>query len=48
MGLFTMRERVALAGGRFEIESRPGVGTHITASVPAARPIEDNPGGVSK
>lgn len=34
MGLFTMRERVALAGGRFEIHSAPGVGTHISASVP--------------
>jgi signal transduction histidine kinase len=34
MGLFTMRERVALAGGRFEVHSAPGVGTHISASIP--------------
>lgn len=34
MGLFTMRERVALAGGRFEVHSAPGVGTHIFAAVP--------------
>lgn len=34
MGLFTMRERVALAGGRFDIESAPGKGTRIIASVP--------------
>lgn len=34
MGLFTMRERIALAGGRFEVHSAPGVGTHISASVP--------------
>jgi signal transduction histidine kinase len=36
MGLFTMRERVALAGGRFDIESAPGEGTRIIASVPTA------------
>jgi signal transduction histidine kinase len=34
MGLFTMRERVALAGGRFEIHSTPGVGTRVSASLP--------------
>jgi signal transduction histidine kinase len=34
MGLFTMRERAALAGGRFDIHSAPGAGTQITASVP--------------
>ncbi|HKN64688.1 MAG TPA: sensor histidine kinase [Gemmatimonadaceae bacterium] len=34
MGLFTMRERVALAGGRFDVESSPGKGTRIIASVP--------------
>jgi len=34
MGLFTMRERVALAGGHFEVQSGPGKGTHITAAVP--------------
>jgi signal transduction histidine kinase len=34
MGLFTMRERVALVDGRFEIASRPGAGTRVTATVP--------------
>jgi signal transduction histidine kinase len=34
MGLFTMRERVTLAGGHFEVHSTPGVGTRISASVP--------------
>jgi len=34
MGLFTMRERVALAGGRFDLRSTPGSGTHIVAAVP--------------
>jgi len=29
-----MRERVELAGGELRIESRPGSGTRITASLP--------------
>jgi signal transduction histidine kinase len=33
-GLAGMRERVALAGGKFEIESAPGRGTRISASIP--------------
>jgi signal transduction histidine kinase len=35
-GLFTMRERVALLDGRLEIDSAPGRGTRIIATVPAA------------
>lgn len=34
MGLFTMRERIALLDGVLEIESAPGRGTRITARVP--------------
>ena len=34
MGLFSMRERVALVDGRFEIESAPGRGTRVVAEVP--------------
>lgn len=34
MGLFAMRERVALVDGTMEILSRPGAGTRIRASVP--------------
>lgn len=34
MGLFTMRERVSLVGGHFEVSSSPGAGTRITATVP--------------
>jgi signal transduction histidine kinase len=34
LGLHGMRERVALLGGRLEIESTPGRGTSICASVP--------------
>ncbi len=36
MGLFTMRERVALVEGRLAIESTPGEGTRVTAVVPLA------------
>jgi signal transduction histidine kinase len=35
-GLIGMRERVELVGGDLQIESRPGAGTRVTASVPAA------------
>jgi PAS domain S-box-containing protein len=35
LGLISMQERVHLVEGRFEIESRPGAGTKIIATVPA-------------
>jgi len=35
-GLAGMRERVELAGGELQIESKPGAGTQVTASVPLA------------
>jgi signal transduction histidine kinase len=35
LGLASMRERVALLGGRLEMRSRPGQGTRVTAWVPA-------------
>jgi signal transduction histidine kinase len=34
MGLFTMRERVALLDGRFDIQTAPGNGTSVVATVP--------------
>jgi two-component system NarL family sensor kinase len=34
VGLFTMRQRVALAGGVFEVASRSGAGTVVSAIVP--------------
>lgn len=34
IGLRGMRERVALVGGTFELESKPGGGTRITVEVP--------------
>jgi len=33
-GLFTMKERVKLAGGNCKIESRPGQGTKVTVNIP--------------
>lgn len=35
MGLFTMRERAALVGGRLTLQSLPGVGTRVLVVVPA-------------
>jgi signal transduction histidine kinase len=52
-GLLGMRERAALAGGRAEIDSRPGGGTTVTVTVPrfaTADPVparEAMPAGVS-
>ena len=36
MGLVGMRERMLARGGTFTVRSRPGEGTHISATVPAA------------
>ena len=41
MGLFTMRERVSLIDGRFEISSRPSAGTRVRIEVPFD-PIPDH------
>lgn len=37
LGLAGMRERVALTGGRFELDAAPGRGTTVRASLPLAR-----------
>jgi signal transduction histidine kinase len=34
MGLFSMRERVGLVNGTLRVESNPGRGTRVVASVP--------------
>ncbi len=36
-GLIGMRERIRLAGGRYDVESSPGEGTTVHASIPATR-----------
>ena len=36
LGLAGMRERVALAGGRLQVESSPGSGTTLVAEVPSS------------
>lgn len=40
VGLSSMRERVALLGGRFEIHSEPGAGTVVVAEVPMQQEID--------
>jgi signal transduction histidine kinase len=37
LGLAGMRERAALAGGRAEVDSRPGAGTTVTVTIPQSR-----------
>jgi len=37
-GLLGMRYRVEAEGGRFALDSAPGRGTHIQATLPIARP----------
>lgn len=41
VGLSSMRERVSLLGGCFEVSSKPGVGTSIVAEVPLLGGEED-------
>jgi signal transduction histidine kinase len=42
MGLFTMRERAALVGGRLSLQSAPGEGTRVVAAVPCV-PVSPSP-----
>jgi signal transduction histidine kinase len=37
LGLLGMRERLAMVGGRLEIESSPGKGTTVTANIPSGK-----------
>lgn len=45
IGLFTMRERVALVGGAFHVSSRPGGGTAVVASIPLHESSSPSPVG---
>jgi signal transduction histidine kinase len=38
LGLLGMRERLEMVGGRFDVESAPGVGTTIIAEIPCDKP----------
>jgi signal transduction histidine kinase len=43
LGLAGMRERTELLGGRFELETGPGIGTRVRASLPLAGLPSDEP-----
>ncbi len=44
LGILSMRERIALLGGTFRIESAPGQGTQVRAEVPLSSSQEDGSG----
>jgi signal transduction histidine kinase len=41
LGLVSMQERVHLARGQVQIDSRPGAGTRIIVMVPRVPPVSD-------
>jgi PAS domain S-box-containing protein len=43
IGLFSVRERLELIGGQFEMESAPGKGSRFVLSVPITQPAAVNP-----
>ena len=47
-GLVGMRERVELVGGTLTIESRPGGGTRVAATLPARRRARDTTDGAPR
>jgi len=42
LGLTSMRERVGALGGTFHVDSQPGSGTHVTATIPIPRTRREN------
>jgi PAS domain S-box-containing protein len=47
LGLISMRERLALVGGRINIESRPGAGTQIEVTVPLPKTDTNGPADIN-
>ncbi len=45
LGLTSMRERVEILGGAFDVDSRPGAGTRVTAIIPMGRTGRENEHG---
>ena len=43
LGLPSLRERLAALGGRFELASRPGIGTEVRLTVPLHPPTPPRP-----
>ena len=41
LGLLGMRERIEMVGGRFEIDSKPGMGTKIIARIPVSKATQN-------
>ena len=41
LGLRSMQERVSQLGGRLQIESAPGQGTHLLIRIPSGKPLGD-------
>jgi signal transduction histidine kinase len=48
LGLRSMQERVRELGGRLEIQSAPGQGTHLLTRVPLEKPLEDELDGLAR
>ena len=42
LGLTSMRERVEALGGTFHVQSQPGAGTHVTATIPTPQARREN------
>jgi two-component system sensor kinase len=42
LGLYGIRERAELLGGKFVIESEPGQGTSLFVEIPACQPDESD------
>jgi two-component system, NarL family, sensor histidine kinase DegS len=42
LGLTSMRERVEALGGTFQVQSQPGSGTQVTATIPLPRTSKEN------